>query len=115
MEKLTLLFEEFLLKMIIMTERFISCDLSQNVNLDDFTGNRDRLLQIIEKLSMQISWEEVPEEKRVELNRQIDFIKKLDEKLLVKLQEYQQEVKREIEVTVKNKDQIKGYNLNDVK
>ena len=47
--------------------------------------------------------------------KQIEYIKKLDEKLIVKLQEHQQEVKSEIERTVRSKENVKGYNLNDVK
>lgn len=115
MEKLTLLFEEFLLKAITMTESFLSLDLNQVVNYEEFTSNRDRLLQIINQISHQIEWTQVSDETRQSLNRQIDYIKKLDEKLIVKLQEYQQEVRREIEQTVTQKQNIKGYNLNDVK
>lgn len=115
MEKLTLLFQEFLLKAITMTESFLSCDLNGFVKYEEFTSNRERLLQIIDQISRQIDWTEVSEETRQDLHRQIDYIKKLDERLIVKLQEYQQEVRKEIEQTVTQKQNIKGYNLNDVK
>ena len=116
MDKLTLLFEEFVMKAITMTENILASDISNNgVELDVFTANRERLFQIIDKISQQIEWQAVPVEKRDDLNRQIDYIKKLDEKLLVKLQEYQADVRREIEVTVRSKENVKGYNLNDVK
>jgi hypothetical protein len=115
MEQFTLLFEEYLLKAINMTENFLSCDLDESVNFEQFTDNRERLFHVIDQISRQIDWNQVSEEKRSELNRQIEYIKKLDEKLLVKLQEHQQEVRKEIERTVRQKDNIKGYNLTDVK
>lgn len=116
MDKLTLLFEEFIMKAIVMTEAILALDLSkEDQQLGHFTANRERLFQIMDKISQQIDWNEVQDDKKNELNRQIEFIKKLDEKLLVKLQEYQVDVKREIENTVRSKDNIKGYNLNDVK
>lgn len=116
MDKLTLLFEEFIMKAIVMTEAILALDLStDDTQLESFTANRERLFQIMDKVSQQIDWNEVADEKKNELNRQIEFIKKLDEKLLVKLQEYQADVRREIETTVRSKDNIKGYNLNDVK
>ncbi|WPU65505.1 hypothetical protein [Peredibacter starrii] len=115
MDKLTLLFEEFIMKAITMTEAILECDFSQGTQLDSFTENRERLLQIIEKISVQIDWNEVTDEKRADLNRQIEYIKKLDEKLLVKLQEYQATLKLEIDQTSRSRENIKGYNLNDVK
>ena len=115
MEKFTLLFEEFLMKAITMTETMIAKDFSQDVHFGNFTSNRERLFLVIDQISKQINWTEVADEKRTELNRQIDYIKKLDEKLVVKLQEYQAEVKNDIEKTVRQKENIKGYNLSDVK
>lgn len=115
MEQLTLLFEEFILKAITMTENFLAKDFSQEVNYEQFTSNRERLFQIIDQISQKVEWNTVSDEKRNELNRQIEYIKKLDEKLIVKLQEHQQEVRKDIERTVHQKDNIKGYNLNDVK
>jgi hypothetical protein len=115
MEKLTLLFAEFLMKAITMTEMIIGSDLSKDGSLDSFTENRERLFQVIDQISRQIEWNLVPDETRNDLNRQIDYIKKLDEKLLVKLQEYQEEVRKDIERTVRQKENVKGYNLSDVK
>lgn len=115
MEKLTLLFEEFVLKAITMTENFLQNDFSKEVNFEQFTSNRERLFQIIDQISKQVDWNTVADEKRSDLNRQIEYIKKLDEKLIVKLQEHQQEVRKDIERTVHQKENIKGYNLNDVK
>lgn len=115
MDKLTLLFEEFIMKAITMTEAIIVSDFSEGTQLDTFTENRERLFQIIDKISQQIEWNDVAEDKRTELNRQIEYIKKLDDQLLVKLQEYQATLKSDIERTVRSKDNIKGYNLNDVK
>ncbi len=115
MEKLTLLFEEFVLKAITMTENFLQSDFSQEVNFEQFTSNRERLFQVIDQISRQVEWNMVTGEKRDELNRQIEYIKKLDEKLIVKLQEYQEEVRKDIERTVHQKENIKGYNLTDVK
>jgi phosphatidylserine/phosphatidylglycerophosphate/cardiolipin synthase-like enzyme len=115
MDKFILLFEEFIMKAIVMTESFLNSDLSQNVDLNSFTDNRERLFLVLDQISRQIEWNSVADEKRDELNRQIEYIKRLDEKLLVKLQEYQEEVRKEIEVTVRQKDNIKGYNLSDVK
>lgn len=115
MDQLVLLFEEFIMKAITMTESFLSSDFSQNSDLESFTSNRERLFLIIDQISKQIEWNEIAPEKRDGLNRQIEYIKKLDEKLLIKLQEYQEEVRKEIELTVRQKDNVKGYNLSDVK
>lgn len=115
MEQFTLLFEEYIMKAITMTEKFLNSDFAQDTNFENFTSNRERLFGIMDKISKMIDWTQIPEEKRNELNRQIEFIKKLDEKLLVKLQEHQQEVKSEIERTVRSKENVKGYNLTDVK
>lgn len=115
MDKLTLLFEEFMMKAIIQTEAIISADFSQNQGIESFTANRDRLLAIISQIANQIDWNQIPDEKKNDLNRQLDYIKKLDEKLLTKLQEYREELKNDIEKTCRQKDNIKGYNLSDVK
>ena len=116
MEKFTLLFEEFLMKAITLTENFLAKDFSQEeISFENFTDNRERLFQVIDQISRQIEWNQVAAEKRDDLNRQIEYIKKLDEKLMVKLQEYQEEVRQDIEQTVRQKDNIKGYNLTDVK
>lgn len=115
MDKLTLLFEEFMMKAIIQTEAIISADFSQNQGIESFTANRDRLLAIIGQIANQIDWNQIPDEKKNDLNRQLDYIKKLDEKLLTKLQEYREELKNDIEKTCRQKDNIKGYNLSDVK
>jgi len=115
MEKFTLLFSEYLLKAITMTENFLAVDFTKEINFEDFTSNRDRLFQLIDQISQQIEWNTVADETRSELNRQIEYIKKLDDQLILKLQQYQEEVKRDIEKTVRQKDNVKGYNLSDVK
>jgi hypothetical protein len=115
MEKFLSLFQEFTVKAVVMTENFLDQDLTKEVNFDEFTHNRERLFQIIDQISREINWSEVELATRDELNRQIDYIKKLDEKILVKLQEYQAELRQEIENTVRQKESVKGYNLNDVK
>lgn len=116
MEKLINLFEEFIMKAITMTEEMLAQDFTEReINFDHFTDNRERLFNVIEKISEQINWDEIAIEKRAELNRQIEFIKKLDERLLTKLQEHREEIRSEIERTVRQKDNIKGYNLSDVK
>jgi hypothetical protein len=115
MDKLTLLFEEYIMKAILLTEHFLEKDLSQEIDFEGFTANRDRLYSVIDQISRNIEWKSVDADKRHNLNRQIDYLKKLDEKLLVKLQEYQLEVKQEIEKTTRQKENIRGYNLNDVK
>jgi hypothetical protein len=115
MEKFILLFDEFLLKAITMTESFLAADLAGDVDLEGFTANRERLLQVLDQISRQVDWPQVAPERRREFDRQIDYIKKLDEAVLVKLQEHQAEVRREIERTVRSRENIKGYNLTDVK
>jgi hypothetical protein len=115
MEKFTLLFSEYVLKAITMTENFLACDFSKEINFEDFTSNRERLFQVMDQISQQIDWNTVAEETRNEFNRQIEYIKKLDDQLIVKLQQYSDEVKKDIERTVRSKDNVKGYNLNDVK
>ncbi len=115
MEKLILLFEEFIMKAITMTEGVLARDFTEEIDFDQFTANRERLFNVIEKISEQILWDDVTIEERNELNRQVEYIKKLDEKLLTKLQEHREEIRSEIEKTVRQKDNIKGYNLSDVK
>jgi hypothetical protein len=109
------LFDEFVMKAITMTENFLQSDFSSEINFEAFTSNRERLLMVIDQISKQIDWVNVTDSSKAEINRRIEYIKKLDEKVVVKLQEYQEEVRQEIERTVRQKDNIKGYNLNDVK
>jgi hypothetical protein len=115
MNKMLELLEEFVLKAIIVTEKTLNNDIFEDVNLVEFTDNRDRLFLIIDQIFKSINWDEVDEEKKSDLNKRIEYIKKLDEKLIIKLQEYQIKLKQEIEQTVRQKDNIKAYNLNDVK
>jgi len=109
------LFDEFVMKAITMTENFLESDFSAEINFEAFTSNRERLLMVIDQISKQIDWASVTDSSKAEINRRIEYIKKLDEKVVIKLQEYQEEVRQEIERTVRQKDNIKGYNLNDVK
>lgn len=115
MNKMLELLDEFVLKAIIVTEEILKSDLFENINLEEFTENRDRLFLIIDQISKSVSWDEVDKEKKSDLNKKIEYIKKLDDKLILKLQEYQTKLKQEIEQTVRQKDNIKVYNLNDVK
>jgi hypothetical protein len=115
MEKLILLFDEYIMKTIVITETILDSDFNDGARLDDFTSNRERLLSIMDQISKQINWTQVAIEKRDELNIKIDYIKKLDEKLLTTLQEFQETVKKDIEKTYKQKENTKGYNLSDVK
>jgi hypothetical protein len=115
MEAMANLFQEFIMKAINLTENFLENDLTQETNLEFFTSNRERLFQVINQISLQVNWQAVPEDEKIELNRRIEYIKKLDEKVLVKLQEYQKDLKEDIERTVQQKEYIKGYNLSDVK
>lgn len=115
MDKFTHLFEEFIQKAMAMTEALLVSDFGETTDFESFTGNRERLFGILDQISGQIDWNQVTEERRAELSRQIEYLKKLDDDLLVKLHAYQAEVKREIEQTVRSKDNIKGYNLSDVK
>jgi hypothetical protein len=115
MNKMLELLDEFVLKAIIITEEILKSDIFENINLEDFTENRDRLFLIIDQISKSVNWDEVVEEKKSDLNKKIEYIKKLDDKLILKLQEYQTKLKQEIEQTVRQKDNIKVYNLNDVK
>lgn len=114
MDKFVSLFQEYIVKAVTMTEAIIAADVDAD-KLDVFTANRERLFSIIEQISRQINWNEVSPDVKNELNRQMDFIKKLDEKLVVKLQEHQEEVRKEIERTHRSSENLKGYNLNDVK
>jgi Zn-dependent M32 family carboxypeptidase len=114
MDKFVSLFQEYIVKAVTMTEAIIAADVDAD-KLDLFTANRERLFSIIEQISRQIDWNDISADVKNELNRQMDFIKKLDEKLVVKLQEHQEEVRKEIERTHRNNENLKGYNLNDVK
>ena len=115
MNKMTLLFDEFIMKAILMTENILDSNYLETAKLDDFTQNRERLLSVIDQISQQIEWANVGSDERNEFNRKIEYIKTLDVKLLTKLQEHKEEVKKEIEQTFKQKENVKGYNLSDVK
>lgn len=115
MNKMLELLDEFVLKAIIITEEILKSDIFESINLEEFTENRDRLFLIIDQISKSVNWDEVAEEKKFDINKKIEYIKKLDDKLILKLQEYQTKLKQEIEQTVRQKDNIKVYNLNDVK
>jgi hypothetical protein len=112
---MTLLFDEFIMKAILMTENILDSNYLETSKLDDFTQNRERLLCVIDQISQQIEWVNVGNDQRNEFNRKIEYIKILDVKLLAKLQEHKEEVKKEIEQTFKQKENVKGYNLSDVK
>jgi hypothetical protein len=114
MEKMCRLFADFILKAIVMTENIIALPVDEE-KLESFTSNRERLFLVIDGLSKQIDWSAVSQDQREELDRQIDYIKKLDEKLVVKLQEHQMEMKKDIETTHRQNESLKGYNLNDLK
>jgi hypothetical protein len=114
MDNLIQLFEEFIVKAIVMTENVIANPVIED-KLESFTSNRERLFEIIDQLSRQIEWNSINKDLRDELNRKIEFIKKLDEQLVVKLQEHQIEVKKDLERTHRQGESFKGYNLNDVK
>lgn len=115
MNKMILLFDEFIMKAITMTEAVLEEDYQDSGKLEFFTLNRERLLTVIDEISQKIDWTTVAQDSRDELHRKIEFIKILDMKLITKLQEHQLEVKKEIEQTFKQKENIKGYNLSDVK
>ena len=115
MNKMILLFDEFIMKAILMTESILESNYLETSKLDDFTQNRERLLSVIDQISQQIEWVNVGNDERNEFNRKIEYIKTLDVKLLAKLQEHKEEVKKEIEQTFKQKENVKGYNLSDVK
>ena len=115
MNKMLDLMDEFVLKAIILTEEIQKNNLFDDINFEEFTDNRDRLFLIIDQISKTVHWDEVDEEKKNDLNKKIEYIKKLDNNLILKLQEYQTKLKQEIENTVRQKDNIRAYNLNDVK
>lgn len=114
MDKMIQLFEEFVVKAIVMTENALSLPVEEH-KLESFTSNRERLFEVIDTLSKQIDWNVVDQVTRDELSRQIEYIKKLDEKLLVKLQEHQLELRKDLEKTHRQGESLKGYNLTDVK
>jgi hypothetical protein len=115
MNKMVELFDDFITKAIVMTENIMVEDYKDSNRLSEFTQNRERLMAIIEQISMQIQWDEVSLENRHEIDRKIEFIKKIDVQLLTLLQEHKEEIRTEIEQTFKQKENIKGYNLTDVK
>ena len=115
MNKMILLLDEFIIKAIVMTESILEADYRDDTKLASFTQNRERLLSIIDQISEQIDWPSVEIMHREDFHRKIEYIKILDVKLICKLQEYQSEVKKEVELTFKQKENVKGYNLSEVK
>ena len=115
MDKMISLFDEFIMKAVTMTESMLESDYSETNKLEDFAQNRERLLSVLDQISQKIDWEAISIDSRNELNRKIEYIKNLDVKLLAKLQGHREEVKKEIEQTYKQKENVKGYNLSDVK
>lgn len=116
MSKLVQLFEEFMIKAIDQTEKALQIDLEKDDReMAYFTANRERLLAVIDQIAAQVDWEAVAEDRRAEISKQVEYIKKLDEQLIIKLQAYKETVRAEIETTHRSKENIKGYNLTDVK
>lgn len=75
MEKLVLLFEEFMMKAIIQTETMLNTDFSKNDKIDSFTDNRDRLLSIIGQVATQIDWNLIDNEKRPILTSNLNTLR----------------------------------------
>lgn len=115
MNKFVELLQEYLIKAIDLTEAMIKSDYANTEAIALMTQNRERLMQIIDQIASHIVWEEVSGDDKSHLNNQINFIKKLDEELLVNLQSYKNEIQAEIKKTYQSKENIKGYNLNDLK
>jgi hypothetical protein len=115
MKQFTDLFNEFLMKAIVMTEEAVAQGPESDYSYDLFTENRERLISVLDKIGQHIDWESVAEEIRTETSKRIDYLKSLDERLVVQLQEYKAEVQKKIESTHRNHEAVKGYNLNDVK
>lgn len=115
MNKFIELLQEYLIKAIELTETMINSDYSDTDTIALMTQNRERLMHIIDQIASYIVWDEVSNKDKEHLNKQIDYIKKLDEKLLTNLQTYKQEVQADIKKTFQTKENIKGYNLNDLK
>lgn len=115
MEKFIELIKEYLIKAIELTETMIESDYSDTQTISLMTQNRERLLAIIDQIASYIVWEDVSDADKDSINKQIDYIKKLDEKLLVNLQTYKEEVQADIKKTFQAKENIKGYNLTDLK
>lgn len=115
MNKFIELLQEYLIRAIELTETMINSDYSDTDTIALMTQNRERLMHIIDQIASYIVWDEVSDQDKVHLNKQIDYIKKLDEKLLTNLQTYKKEVQTEIKKTFQTKENIKGYNLNDLK
>lgn len=115
MNKFIELLQEYLIKAIELTEVMLQSDFSDTETIALMTQNRERLMHIIDQVASYIVWEDVSTEDKNHLNKQIDYIKKLDEKLLTALQTYKQEVQADIKKTFQTKENIKGYNLNDLK
>lgn len=108
-------FDSFVMKIMTLTEAFLENDSIKMDEVDDFTETRDRLFNILDHISLKINWDAVEDTFKEESFRKIDYIKSLDNKVILKLKEIQLSIKNEIEQTVKNKDMIKGYNLSEVK
>ena len=115
MKQFTDLFSEFLMKAIVMTEEAVAQGPESEYNYEIFTENRERLISVIDQIGQNIEWETVTEEIKAETSKRIDYLKALDERLVVQLQEYKAEVQKKIESTHRNHAAVKGYNLNDVK
>jgi hypothetical protein len=115
MEKLIHLFEDYIHRAMTMTENFIHLEFTSSTDFESFTSNRERLLLIIDQISRQVKWDDVDTDKRLDLNRQLEYLKKLDDQLIMKLKNYQQDIKLELEQTVKAKNNLKNFNLSEVK
>jgi len=83
--------------------------------------NRDRVINIINSLHENVTLEqtqinsEYNDEFNNQLNQLITVINQIDEKVLTYLHEEREIVQNEIAKTFKNKENLKGYNLNSLK
>ncbi len=115
MKQFTDLFTEFLMKAIVMTEEAVAQGPESEYNYEIFTENRERLIGVLDQIGQNIEWNEVKAEIKDETSKRIDYLKSLDEKLVVQLQAYKDDVQKKIESTHRNHTAVKGYNLTDVK
>lgn len=115
MQKFIELLQEYLIRAIELTEKMIQEDYKETERIALMSENRERLMFIINQIASHIVWEEVSDEDKDHINKQIEFIKKLDEQLLTNLQAYKQEVQEELKATHQQKESIKGYDLNNLK
>jgi aconitase B len=107
---------------LITRECVRACDSKNPERVNDLIGERDKVLSIIQSYQENLSIYKLNDEQKVimeefktNLSKIISSIIKKDEYILEYLNEEKKNMQSEIAKVYQNKENLKGYNLNNLK